>query len=233
MRRRNPSSVVRMLTVVALILLFVTGLLFALRPTVIDRQRMKSEDLLIQMIEQGETEIVDLHLPEMEGEDYEYEPESILDGMETFTESQEEEPAVFEGEPIVVKGYAVITIPSIDLKMAVTRGVGHKALRCGAGWLPDSAEIGDAGNCVILGHRMKTYGRHFNRLDELEAGDEIGLTLADGRSFRYTVTGKEVLLPQDVSDAMASHTDGFKLTLVTCTPTGVGSHRLLVYCDKN
>ena len=56
----------------------------------------------------------------------------------------------------------------------------RRALRGGAGWLPSSAEMGAPGNCVIFGHRMKKYGRHFNRLDELEAGDEINLSAGDG-----------------------------------------------------
>ena len=78
---------------------------------------------------------------------------------------------------------------------------------------------------------MKTYGRHFNRLDELIAGDVVTLTVADGSTFDYVVSDKAVMTPEEVSKALTAYTDGFKLTLVTCTPTGVGSHRLLVYCE--
>ena len=232
-RKKKQSHAVRAMTAVVLILLFATGMLFFLRPFIIDRKRINSENQLIQMIEQGETEIMGLHLPEIEGEQYEYEDEDMLDGMEAFIEDVIEDTEPLEEESTVVNGYAVISIPSIELKMAVVKGVDKMSLRCGAGWLPDSAPIGAAGNCVIMGHRMKSYGRHFNRLDELTAGDEINLTVADGSSFGYTVTGKDVLLPEEVSAALASYTDGFKLTLVTCTPTGVGSHRLLIYCDQN
>ena len=99
----------------------------------------------------------------------------------------------------------------------------------GAGWLPSSAEMGAPGNCVIFGHRMKKYGRHFNRLDELEAGDEINLSAGDGDVYTYTVTGKETIEPEELFNALSSHNDGYSLTLVTCTPVGKGTHRLLIY----
>ena len=76
---------------------------------------------------------------------------------------------------------------------------------------------------------MKKYGRHFNRLDELKPGAAVTLTGADGSAFTYVVTGTEIILPEELMDTLSAHTEGFNLTLVTCTPTGVGSHRLLVY----
>ena len=126
-------------------------------------------------------------------------------------------------------GRGTISIPAIDLKMAVMEGADRRALRGGAGWLPSSAEMGAPGNCVIFGHRMKKYGRHFNRLDELEAGDEINLSAGDGDVYTYTVTGKETIEPEELFNALSSHNDGYSLTLVTCTPVGKGTHRLLIY----
>ena len=215
---------IKILGAIVLILTLVAGALFILRPTIMDNRRMESEQDIISRIESGETNIQDISLPEMEGE--EYETESLLEGIDPIAVEDEQ-----VEEQIKVEGYAVISIPSIELKMAVMRGADRKSLRGGAGWLPGSAEIGDAGNCVILGHRMKTYGRHFNRLDELIAGDVVTLTLSDGSTFDYVVSDKAVMEPNEVAGALAAYTDGFKLTLVTCTPTGVGSHRLLVYCE--
>ncbi len=126
-------------------------------------------------------------------------------------------------------GRGTISIPAIDLKMAVMEGADRRALRGGAGWLPSSAEMGAPGNCVIFGHRMKKYGRHFNRLDELEAGDEINLSAGDGDVYTYTVTGKETIEPEELFNALSFHNDGYSLTLVTCTPVGKGTHRLLIY----
>lgn len=220
----KKSRGIKILGAIVLILTLAAGALFILRPTIMDNRRMESEQDIISRIESGETIIQDISLPEMEGE--EYETESLLEGIDPIAVEDEQ-----VEEQIKVEGYAVISIPSIELKMAVMRGADRKSLRGGAGWLPGSAEIGDAGNCVILGHRMKTYGRHFNRLDELIAGDVVTFTLSDGSTFDYVVSDKAVMEPNEVAGALAAYTDGFKLTLVTCTPTGVGSHRLLVYCE--
>ena len=128
-------------------------------------------------------------------------------------------------------GCGLLSIPAIELEMAVVQGADSVSLRAAAGWLPESAPIGEAGNCVIFGHRMYEYGRHFNRLDELEAGDSIVLYNALGECFTYEVTGKETVEPSKLMDSLAENNEGFCLTLVTCTPTGVGSHRLLVRAE--
>ena len=78
---------------------------------------------------------------------------------------------------------------------------------------------------------MVTYGRHFNRLDELKQGDEVILYNMEGDRFVYVVTGAEVIEPGNLVDKLYEHSEGFQLTLVTCTPTGVGSQRLLVYAE--
>lgn len=69
---------------------------------------------------------------------------------------------------------------------------------------------------VFTAHRAHTYGRLFNRLDELEQGDEIVIATRDGR-YRYTVYHKAIMKPEEVSLLCAA--DGRSiLTLVTCHP---------------
>ena len=202
-----------------ILLLFVAaaGVLFLARPTIIDMQRQASEEELLRLIEDGQTNIQISAIPAMEGEE------------EEFTELDYEPPVEAEAEVVEVTGYGVISIPNIDLKMPVVKGADSYSIRAAAGWYPESAEMGSAGNCVIFGHRMREYGRHFNRLDELKEGDSITVYNADGESFTYTVTGSEVIKPDILMETLLEHNEGFSLTLVTCTPTGVGSHRLLVY----
>ena len=200
----KDSKVIAVMLVVFILLLMTIGVLFMVRPGVIDNRRAAKEAEIIAMIEAsgGSVEIPDMQLPEVQGEEAE-ESKSV--------------------------GRGTISIPAIDLKMAVMEGADRRALRGGAGWLPSSAEMGAPGNCVIFGHRMKKYGRHFNRLDELEAGDEINLSAGDGDVYTYTVTGKETIEPEELFNALSSHNDGYSLTLVTCTPVGKGTHRLLIY----
>ena len=201
------------------------------RPKVIDQQRQDVEQELITRIERGETDISGLTLPEVEGEEPEFvELPELPETPESddFAEEAAGEP-VAEETPIEIIGYGLLEIPSIDLKMAVVQGADSYSIRAAAGWLPESAEIGGAGNCVIFGHRMREYGRHFNRLDELAEGDSIILTDSSGERYTYTVTDSEVIWPESLMPTLRAHSEGFGLTLVTCTPVAVCTQRLLVY----
>ena len=213
MNMEKKRRILKVMALILLLLLVAAGGLFLLRPTITARQRRAAEEFLISSIMEGQLQVEAFSPPAVEGETLE------------FDELSEQESA----EPKVITGYGLISIPSIELEMAVVQGADTYSLRAAAGWLPESAEMGSAGNCVIFGHRMYEYGQHFNRLDELDEGDQIELYKASGESFTYTVTGKETIEPSVLMDTLAAHNEGFSLTLVTCTPTGIGSHRLLVY----
>ena len=124
-----------------------------------------------------------------------------------------------------------IRIPSIACELPLWEGAGAIELRYGAGRLPLSAVPGEKGNLVIFGHRMKRYGSIFNRLDEVKIGDSICVTRND-LSFVYTVDRIETvdpsLLSYYISLGNEEGSEERRITLVTCTPTGVGSHRLLI-----
>ncbi|MEA5151963.1 MAG: class D sortase [Oscillospiraceae bacterium] len=201
---------IKIMLVVLLLLAIVAGALFLSRASIIDAQRAAVEDELIARIESGQTQLGEVNVHAVEGEESEF--------------------AEIAGpEPVEVTGYGVISIPAIELTMPVVEGADSYSLRAAVGWLPESAEMGSAGNCVIFGHRMYEYGRHFNRLDELREGDSIILYDAKGSIFTYTVTGTETIEPDTLMDTLAGHNEGFGLTLVTCTPTKIATHRLLVY----
>lgn len=213
-------SIIIILTVLLLLLVAAAGVLFLIRPSVTDIQRQTVEEQLIAMIEDGQVKIENLTIPEMEGEETE------------FLESEEiVSPVIPEIDIKEITGYGIIAVPAIDLKMPLVRGADTYSIRAAAGWYPESAEMGEAGNCVIFGHRTRVFGRHFNRLNELKAGDTIFLYSMDGSRYAYTVTGSEEIEPSTLMDTLLAHNDGFTLTLVTCTPVGVGSHRLMVYAS--
>lgn len=213
-------SIIIILTVLLLLLVAAAGVLFLIRPSVTDMQRQTVEEQLIAMIEDGQVKIENLTIPEMEGEETE------------FLESEEiVSPVIPEIDTKEITGYGIIAVPAIDLKMPLVRGADTYSIRAAAGWYPESAEMGEAGNCVIFGHRTRVFGRHFSRLNELKAGDTIFLYSMDGSRYAYTVTGSEEIEPSTLMDTLLAHNDGFTLTLVTCTPVGVGSHRLMVYAS--
>ncbi len=130
-----------------------------------------------------------------------------------------------EGENSNPATLAVLTIPSIDLEVAVRQGVGSYSLRYSVGHYIPSVMPGETGNCVIMGHRNYTYGEFFNRLDELTEGDTIIVERGD-TIYTYVVTEKFVVEPSDTS--VLDQTDDAMLTLITCTPIRVATHRLIV-----
>ncbi len=118
-----------------------------------------------------------------------------------------------------------ISIPKISLDAIVVEGATSRQLSEGPGHLTQTAFPGDAGNAVITGHR----DTFFRRIFELDQGDEINIQ-RDGRLFRYQVTGKKIVRPDDVS--VLNPTSDAQLTLITCYPMhyiGPAPKRLVVF----
>ena len=119
-----------------------------------------------------------------------------------------------------------ISIPEIDLEWIVNEGTDYRTLREGPGFYIGSTLPGEAGTCVVAGHRT-TYGAPFNRLDELEEGDEIFLETDGNEEFTYIVTGKKAVIPTDMS--VLENTDYPTLLLSTCTPKYFSTRRLVIF----
>lgn len=215
---KREKGIITLFVILVLLIIVAVGLVAA-KPAIERIQRALIQKQLMDEIKNGSTEITLTDVPTVEGAEDE------------FSDAEEGSKIRDRLPSIEVTGYAVIEIPAIDLAMPVVKGTDANSLCAAAGWYTESAEIGSAGNAVILGHRMYGYGEHFNRLDEVQVGDEIIITLSNYEYYTYTVTGTEVVLPDLLMDTLEKHTEGFCLTLVTCTPTGIGSHRLLVYAE--
>ncbi|MER7361765.1 class E sortase [Nonomuraea wenchangensis] len=133
------------------------------------------------------------------------------------------------------RAVALLSIPRLGpgFRYAIVEGVGADQLRKGPGHYPGSALPGQIGNFVVSGHRT-TYAAPFNRLDELERGDEI---VVDAREARYTyrVTSQDVVEPDEV-DVLAPvpgkpdiRPIRAYITLSTCHPEFSAAQRLIVY----
>lgn len=122
----------------------------------------------------------------------------------------------------------ILSIPKIDAELPVTAGVTEEQLKVSEGWVRQTDMIGDEGNAVIAGHRSYTFGLHFNRLEELEAGDEILFTTADGEPIPFLVSEILTADPDDPSVFALPPDGGAQLTLYTCTPVRIATHRLIV-----
>ncbi|MGH9234432.1 MAG: class E sortase [Acidimicrobiales bacterium] len=128
-------------------------------------------------------------------------------------------PAPAEGDAI-----AHLRIPAIGVDKIVVSGVQVADLKRGPGHYPDSPLPGQPGNAAIAGHRT-TYGAPFNRLDELEQGDEILVTTVQG-AFRYEVRETLVVNPDQV-EVLDDYGDD-RLTLTACHPKYSARQRIVV-----
>lgn len=127
------------------------------------------------------------------------------------------------------KVLGIIQIKKIKVNEPIVLGVSKANLRAGIGHIPGTAAPGQAGNCALAGHRNYAFKKLFSRLDELKAGDEIRITTKK-EDLTYKVTETKVVTPDDVSVLKGSK-DKSIITLITCTPKYVASHRLIVTAE--
>jgi sortase A len=130
-----------------------------------------------------------------------------------------------EGEVV-----AALKIPKIDLSKYVVAGVGVHDLRKGVGHFPNTPFPGQLGNAAIAGHRT-TYGQPFYSLDKLKPGDEIVVSTVLGGTYVYVVTSTEVVGKDDYHVITDSDPKKATLTLITCTPIGTASRRLVIHAE--
>lgn len=125
-----------------------------------------------------------------------------------------------------VMGY--IEIPKIGVKLPIYHGTSEEVLERGAGHIESTAlPIGGAyRHSVISGHRGLPSAELFTRLDEMELGDIFFIHVL-GQRLAYEVDQITTIEPTEL-DSIMPIPDRDLVTLLTCTPYGINSHRLLV-----
>ena len=121
-----------------------------------------------------------------------------------------------------------IEIPKIDVDLPISHGSSEEVLEKGAGHLEMTAlPIGGKNrHPVISAHRGLPSAELFTRLDEMEIGDEFYIHVLD-ETLAYEVDQIEVIEPEELS-LLQPEEDKDLVTLLTCTPYAVNTHRLLV-----
>lgn len=127
------------------------------------------------------------------------------------------------------KVLGIIEIPKIKVKDPIVEGVEKSNLKAGIGHVPGTPLPGQPGNCALAGHRSYALKKFFRRLDELENGDEV-IIMTKTETLKYTVTGQVVVEPDDMSVLQGSQDQNI-VTLITCTPRYIHSHRLVVTAE--
>lgn len=123
---------------------------------------------------------------------------------------------------------ATLEIPAIDVILPVYYGTQSATLTAGVGVVEGSSlPVGGTGShAVLAGHSGLASSRLLSDLDQLTQGDVFFLRVLD-ETLAYEVDQISVVLPDDVSQ-IGIDPQGDYVTLLTCTPYGVNSHRLLV-----
>lgn len=125
-----------------------------------------------------------------------------------------------------IMGY--IDIPKIDIRLPLYHGTDEKILQIAIGHIAGSSLPvgGESSHCVLSGHRGLPSARLFTDLDKVVEGDTWTLTILD-RTYTYECDQIRVVEPTDLSNLAIKEGQDY-CTLVTCTPYGVNTHRLLV-----
>ncbi len=121
-----------------------------------------------------------------------------------------------------------LEIPAINVSLPIYHGVSDSVLRAGVGHLEGtSLPVGGTGtHAVLSGHRGLTSARLFTDLDKLVEGDLFYIQILD-ETLVYEVDQILIVEPEDTS-ALAIDPEQDYVTLMTCTPYGINTHRLLV-----
>jgi sortase A len=120
-----------------------------------------------------------------------------------------------------------LVIPALSVDALIVEGDSWEQLKLGVGHHLGTADPGERGNLVLSGHD-DIYGEVFRHLDKLELGDEV-VIYAGAQPYRYIVKAKQIVEPAEVS-VMASTTKPV-VTLISCYPYMVDSHRIVVIAE--
>ena len=125
-----------------------------------------------------------------------------------------------------------IKIPCIDVSLPIYHGTSAEILELGAGHLQGTSLPigGESTHSVITGHTGLSSAKLFTDLTELEEGDMFFLHVM-GEKLAYKVGQISVILPEEM-DKLTIENGKDYCTLVTCTPYGVNTHRLLVRGER-
>ncbi len=215
----------RIILIVVVMLLLIAGAFLILKPVIENKKNMQEQEKILNAVEGGEA-LIDIEIVEGETEQDYY---TSVDASSVIAPVPSKSPLIDEAVS-QLNGLGIIEIGSIDLKLPIVEGVEAGALEVSVGHLFESADIGNEGNCIIVGHRNYTYGEMFNRLDELKAGEIIKISSIDGSEYKYKVYTTTVVEPG--SEKLFECDDGqYKLTLLTCTPVRKATHRLLIMAE--
>ena len=215
-------------TTVFLVLLLLAGVSLLLYPSLSDYWNSMHQTRAIASYAETVSQLDTAQYDEMWKAAQEY--NRALAQRETAFALTDEQKAAYESlldvSGLGVMGY--IEIPEIDCSLPIYHGTEESVLQVAVGHLEwSSLPVGGEGtHCVLSGHRGLPSAKLFTNLDKLAVGDTFLLRVLD-EVLTYEVDQILIVEPEQV-DALGIVPGEDYCTLVTCTPYGINTHRLLV-----
>ena len=228
---KEKSSKKNTFTGIILVVIFFIGLLVMLYPTIADYVNSKNSSRAIADYE--------TMLKAMSSEDY----QAFFDAADAYNAKIKNVAFPFmyydqvEGysDTLNVNGYGMmgyIDIDKIKVELPIFHGTTTETLSKGVGHVQGSSlpAGGPSTHCVLSAHRGLPSAKLFTNLDKVELGDTFTLTILD-RVLTYQVDQIKIVEPEEVDDLYVVEGRDY-CTLVTCTPYGINTHRLLVRGER-
>lgn len=219
--KKNISTII-------LMLILLTGLSLLLYPTLSDYWNSFHQSRAIASYAEAVAEMDDVDYRKLWNDAVRYNRDLSKNANHWFLtdEEREEYERLLDVSGNGIMGY--IEIPSIKVSLPIYHGVDEGILQIAVGHIEGtSLPVGGLGtHCVVSGHRGLPSAKLFTNLDELREGDLFLMRVLD-ETLTYEVDQILIVEPEDTS-ALEFEKGKDLCTLVTCTPYGINSHRLLV-----
>lgn len=216
------------LSTIILILVFIVGLSLLLYPTVSDYWNSLHQSRAIASYVEAIADIDNENYEKIWAEARNYNAALAQTGIKwkMTDEELEEYENMLALTDSGIMGY--IEIPSINVYLPIYHGTSESVLQIGVGHLEGtSLPVGGEGtHSIVSGHRGLPSAKLFTNLDQLIEGDTFLLYVLD-ETLTYEVDRILIVEPDDLS-ALSIEEGKDYCTLVTCTPYGINTHRLLV-----
>lgn len=218
----------RKLSTILFVIVFLAGLSLLLYPTVSDYWNSFHQSRAIASYVDAVDNTDEQKLEEMRqaAEAYNEKLLSKQDRYDMSDSDRAEYESLLDVSGTGVMGY--VEIPSINVSLPIYHGTDNTILQIGVGHIEGtSLPVGGAStHCAVSGHRGLTSSKLFTDIDQMVEGDTFKLYVL-GETLTYEVDQIRIVLPDELNDLKIEEGQDY-CTLITCTPYGVNSHRLLI-----
>lgn len=223
-------------TTILLLLIFAGGLLVLNYPVISTVYNQLNQGEVLAVYDEDLEKMRHEELAEQRRQAQEYNEKLVSSGavlQDAFSTEKEEDPEYMNLLSVNENGVmGSIEIPKIHVYLPIYHGTSSDVLRNGVGHMEGTSLPigGESTHAVLTGHRGLPQAELFTDLDQIEEGDVFYIYILK-ETLAYEVREVEVVSPENV-DSLAVQEGKDLVTLVTCTPYGINSHRILVHAER-